>query len=107
MVVADRVAALVAADMGGQVAALAQPAQSHGHVQGGAAGMLTTVAAGVDDDVRECFSDDEECRGHRSIIAYGGASGVRDDGGHARTSRGLRAGSTARAEVELRTAQPQ
>src|SRR5699024_1602127 len=88
----DGVAARVLADAGEQMGIVAEAAERHGHVHGGAAGMLATCAVDVDDDVRECFSDDEECRGHRSIIA-----GFREGGdpGHRCRKGTRRIGSVA------------
>lgn len=66
---ADTGTALVVTDAGEQMGAMAQASERHGHVQGRAAGILAARAIRLDDDVREGFSDGEECRGHRSIIA--------------------------------------
>lgn len=57
--------------------------------------MFTTCAVGIDDDIGECFSDDEESRGHRSIIAGfpgQGEHGRRDPGRVLRVS--ARCGAT-------------
>ena len=55
--------------------------------------MLTTRAVGVDDDVGEGFSGDEECRGHRSIIA--GFPGSGEQGGEVSLARAARCGGGA------------
>lgn len=89
----DGIAARVVADAREQLGGMAEAAQRHGHVHGGSAGMLTTRAVGVDDDVGEGFSGDEECRGHRSIIAGFAVPGERDGG--ASRARALRCGGRA------------
>jgi hypothetical protein len=65
----DGLTSRVVADLGEQVGVVAEAGERDGHVQGGSAGMLTTTAVGVDDDVGEGFSGDQDSRGHRSIIA--------------------------------------